>query len=94
MAAHAADPDRQLIAKHVEGGAIRARTGSNDDVRRHEAQRKDLASHDLAKPALEAIPLDDRVPVLRDDDADSWMTQKGSEEPNLEVLGSSSLPFA
>jgi hypothetical protein len=31
--------------------------------------------------------------VLRNNDADSWITQKGSEEPNLEVFGSSSLPF-
>jgi hypothetical protein len=31
--------------------------------------------------------------VLWNDDADPRMTQKGSEEPNLEVFGSSSLPF-
>jgi hypothetical protein len=31
--------------------------------------------------------------MLRNDDANPWMMQKGSEDPNLEVFGSSSLPF-
>jgi hypothetical protein len=32
--------------------------------------------------------------VLGDDEADAWMRQKGSERPNLDVLGSNSRPFA
>jgi hypothetical protein len=34
------------------------------------------------------------MPVLRNDNTDSGMKQKGSEHPNLEVFGSDSLPFA
>jgi hypothetical protein len=33
------------------------------------------------------------MPVLGDNDTHPGMTKKGSEEPDLEMVGSSSLPF-
>jgi hypothetical protein len=34
------------------------------------------------------------MPVLGNDNTDPGMKQKGSEDPNFEVLGSDSLPFS
>ena len=84
----------QLRAQGHEGGVVRPRCRSNDDVtRRCGQQGKDLEADDFAKASLEAIAFHDRVTVFRNDDADPWITPKGSEKPNLEVFGSSSLPF-
>ena len=43
--------------------------------------------------AVVAIAIHRRVRIARHDDARSGMTQKGSDEPNLEVRGSDSLPL-
>ena len=59
----------------------------------HWNQWENLTAQDLPKSPFQAVPLHNRMPVLRNDDAYPWMTQKGSEDPNLEVFGSSSLPF-
>jgi hypothetical protein len=85
----------QLGAKHLERCLVGPRAGTYDQVGsqcRHE--RKNLAPNDFPKSSLETIALHDGALVLRNDDADPWMMQKGSEDPNLEVFGSSSLPFA
>ena len=85
----------QLGAKHLERRLVGPRAGPNDQVgsqSRHEW--KNLAPYDFPKSSLETIALHDGALVLRNDDADPWMMQKGSEDPNLEVFGSSSLPFA
>jgi len=87
------DSGHQLRTQHVEGCFICPWASSNDDVDRHGDQGQDILANDLAKPAFEPVALHDRMPVLGDNDTDPGMTQKGSEEPNLEVLGSSSLPF-
>lgn len=83
----------QFSPKGFERDTIGTRRCSNDDVSRNRHERKDLEPNDLAEPALEAVSFHDRVPVLRNDDANPRITQKGSEKPNLEVFGSSSLPF-
>ena len=85
---------RELGAEHIETGCIRPWTGPDNEIRTQVRQeREDLASHQLPQATLQAVALHDRMPVLRNDDANPWMTQKGSEDPNLEVFGSSSLPF-
>jgi len=92
-AGYPSDSRRQLETQGIEGCGIGLRRGTNDNVSGHGDHGQYLLAHDLAEAALESIAFHDRVPVLRNDDTDSWMTQKGSEEPNLEVLGPSSLPF-
>ena|SRR5688500_6352499 len=88
------DSGFQFGAEHLECRLVGPRSSSNDEIGsqcRH--GRKDFTSHDLSKTALEAITLDDRAPMLRNDDTDPRTMQKGSEKSNLEVFGSSSLPF-
>lgn len=88
------DSHLQLGTQHVEFSGIGTGTGSDDEIRTELRQeRENLASDQLPQAALQAIALHDRMPMLRNDDANPWMTQKGSEDPNLEVFGSSSLPF-
>jgi len=68
--------------------------GTHDEIRTQlRKEWKDLAPHQLPQAAFQAIAFHDGMPMLRNDDANPWMTQKGSEDPNLEVFGSSSLPF-
>ena len=84
----------QLGAEHIECGRIGSRTGPDNEVcTKIRQEREDLAAHQLSQATLQAVAFHDRMPVLRNDDANPWMTQKGSEDPNLEVFGSSSLPF-
>ncbi len=83
----------ELSAQRLEGRGIGAGASPDDNISGRQDMGQDLATHDLAEPALQAITLNDRVTVLWNNDADSRMTQKGSEQPNLEVLGSGSLPF-
>jgi hypothetical protein len=85
----------QLGTQHLERGLVGLRAGTNDHV--HAQSRntgKNLAPYNFAKASLQTVAFHDGVPVLRNNDADSWMMQKGSEDPNLEMFGSSSLPFA
>jgi hypothetical protein len=89
------DSSLQFGTKHLERCLVGPRSGTDDEIGsqgRHDWQ--DFHPYDLPKTPLEAITLHDRTAMLRHDDADSWMTQKGSEDPNLEMFGSSSLPFA
>ena len=80
--------------QHLEGCFIGSRSGTHDDIGSESGkERENLPPEDFPKPPFQAVTLHDRMPVLWNDDADSWMTQKGSEDPNLEVFGSSSLPF-
>jgi hypothetical protein len=84
----------QLIPQGREGRIVGPRARANHKVDTSLGkQRKNIAPCDFPKTSLQAIPLHNGMPVLRDNDADPWMTQKGSEDPNLEVFGSSSLPF-
>ena len=89
------DSRLELDAELIEPRRIGTWTSPDDEIRTEIRQeREDLASHQLPQATLQAVAFHDRMPVLRNDDANPWMTQKGSEEPNLEVFGSSSLPFA
>ena len=85
----------QLSTQRFERGLIGLWPGTHNDIRGQVwNQRENITPHDFPKPSLQAIPLHDGTPMLRNDDTDPRMTQKGSEEPNLEVFGSSPLPFA
>lgn len=86
---------RQLSTQRLECGLIGPWPGTHDEVSSQVwNQRENVTPHDFPKPSLQAIPLHDGTLVLRNDDTDPRMTQKGSKEPNLEMLGSSPLPFA
>lgn len=85
----------QLRAQHLEGRFISSRSGAYDQIdSQHGDEWEDVTPHDFPKSSLQAIALHDGTPVLRDNDAKPRMTQKGSEDPNFEMFGSSSLPFA
>ena len=89
------DSHCQLRSKQIERYVVSAWSGTDDEVGRQAGnERENVAPHDFPESPLQAIALHDRTSVLWNDDADPWVTQKGSENPNLEVFGSSSLPFA
>ena len=78
---------RQLIERRAVG------VGPGEDHHVHWAGLgKESYPCDLAQAPAQEIPAHDRFLVERDDDADTRVRQKGSEGPNLEVLGSDSLP--
>jgi hypothetical protein len=84
----------QLLTQGREWCFIRPRSRTDDEVDADiRNQWKNITPRDLPKAALQTVALHDGMPVLRNDDADPWMMQKGSEEPNFEMFGSSSLPF-
>lgn len=84
----------QFRAQHLERCLVGSWSGAHNEIySQYWDKREDLAPHNFPKSSLEAIALHDGPVVLRNDDANPWMTQKGSEDPNLEVFGSSSLPF-
>ena len=88
------DSRLELGAERIESGRVGTWTSPDDEICTEVRQeREDLAAHQLPQATLQAVAFHDRMPVLRYDDANPWMTQKGSEDPNLEVFGSSSLPF-
>lgn len=77
----------------VEAQAISRRPCVDDHVDGSHL-RKDHRSRELAKPALQEVPLDRRLPVLRDHEAHARVTEtrKGSAHPNVEMFGAKSLP--
>ena len=84
----------KLRAEGLERRFIRSRSSVYNKISsQHWNERENITAQDLPKSPFQAVPLHNRMPVLRNDDAYPWMTQKGSEDPNLEVFGSSSLPF-
>jgi hypothetical protein len=84
----------QLRAQHLEGRFIGPRSGAYNEIdSQYRDERKDITPHDFPKSPLQAIALHNGTPMLWNNDANPRMTQKGSEDPNLEMLGSSSLPF-
>lgn len=56
--------------------------------------REDVLPNDLAQLALDAVARDAVLAVLGHDEPDPWMMQKGSDNPELQVLGPDALPFA
>jgi hypothetical protein len=55
---------------------------------------KNLRPYDLPQPAFESIARNGCVAVLRNDESDTRMTQRGSENPDLEMLGPNTLPLS
>ena len=74
---------RQFVGELGEGNPEGAWPYPDDGVDGREGPQHPGAD-DLAQPPLEAIPLGRRVPVLRHDEPDPGMTQRGSEYPDLE----------
>ena len=89
------DSHCQLRSKQIERYFIRARSGAYDEVSRQVGnEREDITPYDFPESSLQTIALHNGPSVFRNDDTNPWVTQKGSEDPNLEVFGSRSLPFA
>src|SRR5688500_19636163 len=81
----------ELAADLVEARAIGFRTRANDDVgARHGGQQS--RAGDFAQAALEAIPRDAGLLVLRHDESDPRMAEEGSDGAHLEMRGPKSLP--
>jgi hypothetical protein len=81
-----------LLAKFRNIGAVRRRKRPYHDIDPWQG-RKHVEPYDFAKPAFHPVAIDGGVRVSRHDDARPWMTQKGSDVPNLEMRGSDSLPL-
>ena len=94
LAGSAPDPGDELRTQDIERGIVGVRPRSYDDIRGYGYARQDVEPDDLTQAALQAVAFHDRVAMLGNDDTDPGMTQKGSEDPNFEVFGSSSLPFS
>jgi hypothetical protein len=93
-ALHALQCCHELQTKYLETRIICLRTRTHDNVNRHLGKyRKNFAAYDLPQSPLQPITIHNRMAIFRDYYSDPRMMQKGSEEPNLEVIGSSSLPF-
>ena len=90
-AVHLHDGQLDLGRQLLEGCCIRVGSSEDHHVRGSERRKQPRAS-ELAQTPADEIPLDDRLLVQRDDQTDAGVRQKGSECPNLEVLGSDSLP--
>jgi hypothetical protein len=86
-----------LPSQRLERGAVRLGTGPDDEIpsppERGEGGEQSGAAQ-LAQPSLEAVPVDGRALVARDDEPHAHERQKGSEDADLEVLGPDPLPFA
>jgi hypothetical protein len=65
---------------------------TDDDIYRLES-RQELPPNDLPQTPLETIPPHTSSLVLRHDEPHTWMTQKGSDKPDLEVRCPDALPF-
>ena len=50
--------------------------------------------HDFAHPSLELVAVDGRMAVPRNDQADSWRPERGSEMSDVEVTTPKSLPLS
>jgi hypothetical protein len=81
-----------LLAQLSDTGRVRRRQRAHDNVDVRQ-RREHIDPYDFAKPPFHAIALDSGVRILRHDDPGPGVTQKGSDEPNLEMRGSESLPL-
>lgn len=89
------DPLAQLYALFLQlhkRRLVRGRPGANHNVERRK-KRKDYLPEDLAQASFDSIPIYGVATILGNNDSDSRATKKGSEEPNLEIRGSESLPL-
>ena len=83
----------QLVGKYIERGLVGIPLRFDYGIEGPQGS-KDLCPHDLPEPALETITRNGGVTVFRNDEPDTRMTQRGSEDSDLEMLGPNSLPLS
>ena len=82
-----------VSTEHIECCTIRLWTCTDYDV--HGWARGEKACADkLAQSALESVASHSRSRIARDDDSNAWMSERGSNYPNVEMLRSDSLPLS
>lgn len=88
------EPDvvSQIVQRHVVG----IRPCAYRHVARSERAQcgKHFDAYELAKPSLHAIAANSAVLVPRNHDRDPRMTERGSEDPDIEVRGPNPLPLS
>ena len=84
---------RQLVDKGIEGCLIGISLRFDYGIDRPQSS-KNPGTYDLPQPTLQTITRDSCMTVLRDDKPDTRMTQRGSENSDLEVLGPNTLPLS
>lgn len=89
---YAATRAHALFAQFCGVSCVRRRQRAHDHVDVRQCGEH-IDPYDFAKPAFHAIALHGRVRIFRHDDPCPGVTQKGSDEPNLEMRGSESLPL-
>ena len=87
--------EQYITTQRVDVGCIRLGARANRDVHRDAGAQygKQIHAHELAKPALESIPIDGRLFVTRNHDPYSRKCERGSEDAHVEMRGPNSLPL-
>jgi hypothetical protein len=86
---------KDIRAEPVELGGVRFLSGSNChvDSESRPQRRKQLDADELPESPLEAVPIYCGMSMTRNDDAHAWMSERGSEDSDVEVHGPDSLPL-
>jgi hypothetical protein len=81
------------VLQRRECGRIGFGPSANDHVDGRNPLQ-DILADDLPESSLQLITLHDGATMLGYDEAYAWMMQKGSDDPEVEMLSSNALPFA
>ena len=86
-------PFKELTLQGREGGRISFGPSANDHVDGRNPLQ-DVRADDLPESSLQLVTLHNGASMLGNDEAYAWMMEKGSDDPELEMLSTNSLPFA
>jgi hypothetical protein len=83
-------------AEQIDRDPVCLSTCTNSDVERggRPQRREQLDACELAQSSLEFVAIDCRVLVAWHHDSNARKTERGSENPHIEVHGSNSLPLS
>jgi hypothetical protein len=82
----------QLVDEHGELHVVGTRSYANHDIECRKVS-EDARSHNFAKLAFESVSLDRRAPKLGHNEPNPRMRQRGSKNPDLQMLGPKTLPL-
>ncbi len=90
------DDDVDISSKLAKVGAVGVGLRADGDIDSGALAQHWLKLHayELAEPALEPVSLHGGVLMLRHDDSDARMIERGSKYPDVEVRGPDSLPLS
>ena len=90
------DDSLDIAAERAKVCAVGIRLRANGQVDRGALAQRwlKLDPDELAEPALEPVSLHGTVLMLRHDDSDARMIERGSTYPDVEVRGPDSLPLS